>query len=91
MLGLSSPQSPADLALQARRSPGKADAITDLLASAESRMPALSHCISCICVAMTIILERNNLKEEGPTVLEDTAHHGKQDGAEFMVEGGQVW
>lgn len=40
---------------------------------------------------MTIILERNNLREEGPTVLEDTAHHGKQDRAEFMVEGGQVW
>ena len=43
------------------------------------------------CYAMTIILERNNLSEEGPTVSEDTAHYGKQDRAEFMVEGGQVW
>lgn len=89
MLGLSGPQFPAHLALQAWRSPGKADAITDPLA--ESRMLALSHCISYIRVAMTITLERNNLREEGPTVLEDTAHHGKQDRAEFMVEGGQVW
>lgn len=91
MLGLSGPQFPAQLALQAWRSPGKADAITDPLAPAESRMLALSHCISYICVAMAIILERNNLREEGPTILEDTAHHGKQDRAEFMVEGGQVW
>ena len=28
---------------------------------------------------MTIILERNNLSEEGPMVSEDTAHHGKQE------------